>query len=124
MFFAKTIGSMDSARPSVSGSPADIVFSCIHCAGALVVDVAAAGLSLTCQHCGKPTPVPAAGSAADAKAQLTDLQRKLKENESQRTEVTGHINQLCIQIHRWKLRLQTLNQRKAELETALAAQKN
>ena len=48
--------------------------------------------------------------------ELTDLQRKLKENESQRTEVTGYINQLSIQLHRWKLRLQTLNERKDELE--------
>ena len=48
--------------------------------------------------------------------EVTDLPRKLKENESQRTEVTGYINQLSIQLHRWKLRLQTLNERKNELE--------
>jgi len=47
------------------------------------------------------------------------LQRKLKENEAQRTEVTGYINQLSIQVHRWKLRLQTLNERKTELEEEL-----
>jgi chromosome segregation ATPase len=47
------------------------------------------------------------------------VQRKLKENESQRTEVTGYINQLSIQLHRWKLRLQTLNERKTELEEEL-----
>jgi len=51
--------------------------------------------------------------------ELTDFQRKLKENESQRTEVTGYINQLSIQLHRWKLRLQTLNERKNELEEEL-----
>jgi chromosome segregation ATPase len=51
--------------------------------------------------------------------EMTDLQRKLKENESQRTEVTGYINQLSIQLHRWKLRLQTLNERKTELEGEL-----
>ena len=54
-----------------------------------------------------------------APQELTDLQRKLKENESQRTEVTGYINQLSIQLHRWKLRLQTLNERKTELEEEL-----
>jgi chromosome segregation ATPase len=59
-------------------------------------------------------------SAAPAAPQeLTDLQRKLKENESQRTEVTSYINQLSIQVHRWKLRLQTLNERKSELEAEL-----
>jgi chromosome segregation ATPase len=88
------------------------------------VDAAAAGRTLTCQHCGQPTPVPATSSVPDAKAQLTDLERKLKENEAQRTEVTGHINQLSIQIHRWKLRLQTLNERKAELEAELDAHKS
>jgi transcription elongation factor Elf1 len=112
---------MDSVRASASGPPSDIAFHCARCAGALVVDAAAAGLTLTCQHCGQPTPVPAAGSVTDAK---TDLERKLKENDSQRTEVTGHINQLSIQIHRWKLRLQTLNERKAELEAALASHKS
>ncbi len=58
-------------------------------------------------------------SAASAPQELTDLQRKLKENESQRTEITGYINQLSIQLHRWKLRLQTLNERKTELEEEL-----
>ena len=60
--------------------------------------------------------VPAGGTSPQ---ELTDLQRKLKENESQRTEVTGYINQLSIQLHRWKLRLQTLNERKSELEEEL-----
>ena len=115
---------MDSVRASASDPPSDIAFHCTRCAGALVVDAAAAGLTLTCQHCGQPTPVPATSSVPDAKAQLTDLQRKLKENDSQRTEVTGHINQLSIQIHRWKLRLQTLNERRAELEAALASRKS
>ena len=58
-------------------------------------------------------------SATSAPQDLTDLQRKLKENESQRTEITGYINQLSIQLHRWKLRLQTLNERKTELEEEL-----
>ena len=40
----------------------------------------------------------------------------MKENESQRTEITSYINQLSIQLHRWQLRLQTLNERKKELE--------
>ena len=69
----------------------------------------------------KPTLVPTVSPSASPTApqELTDLQRKLKENESQRTEVTGYINQLSIQLHRWKLRLQTLNERKTELEEEL-----
>ncbi|PYK87334.1 MAG: hypothetical protein DME40_14595 [Verrucomicrobia bacterium] len=84
------------------------------------MNAAAAGMTLNCQRCGKPTLVPmVSASAASAPQELTDLQRKLKENESQRTEITGYINQLSIQLHRWKLRLQTLNERKTELEEEL-----
>ena len=78
-------------------------------------------MTLNCQRCGKPTLVPIMSTAVTPASphEMTDLQRKLKENESQRTEVTGYINQLSIQLHRWKLRLQTLNERKTELEGEL-----
>ena len=49
-----------------------------------------------------------------------DLQHQLKENESQRTEITGYINQLSIQLHRWQLRLETLNERQKKLQTELS----
>ncbi len=65
--------------------------------------------------------IPQVSSRASAAGALIDVQRQLKENESQRTEVTSYINQLSIQIHRWKLRLQTLNERKLELEAQLVA---
>jgi transcription elongation factor Elf1 len=102
----------------------DITFACAHCAAALVVDVAAAGLTLPCQHCGKATPVPdvpALGSRAPEKANalLNDLRQQLKENESQRTEITSYINQHTIQLHRWQLRLQTLDERRKDLEAQL-----
>lgn len=106
----------------------DVFFQCNHCAIPLVVDGAAAGMTLTCQCCGKPTAVPSspsgspeAGAAEAAAARLAELERHLKENESQRTEVTGYINQLGIQLHRWQLRLQTLNERNSELTTEIAA---
>ena len=79
-------------------------------------------MSLSCQRCGKPTLVPQPTSAVvTADAQVDEARRKLKENESQRAEVTGYINQLSIQLHRWQLRLQTLNDRKAQLEKDLGA---
>ncbi len=114
------------SAPPVPQGPPDITFACVHCASALVVDAAAGGLTLDCQKCGKPTPVPAiiARAATDdpnSKPRLADLQRQIKENESQRTEITGYINQLSIQLHRWQLRLQTLNDRRRELETELRA---
>jgi chromosome segregation ATPase len=74
-------------------------------------------MNLACRSCGKLTHVPKAEApVGDASSQLHEIQRKLKENESQRTEVTGYINQLSIQLHRWQLRLQTLNERKEQLE--------
>jgi transcription elongation factor Elf1 len=101
----------------------DIVFSCRHCAASLVVDAAAAGVTLKCQKCGQATTVPvqSANGAASEATKVSDLQRQLKENDSQRTEITGYINQLSIQLHRWQLRLQTLNERHAKLEAELAA---
>ena len=77
-------------------------------------------MSLSCQSCGKLTAVPKpAEPTTDTIAQLQEIQRQLTENESQRTEVTGNINQLSIQLHRWQLRLQTLNERKQKLEKEL-----
>jgi len=40
-------------------------------------------------------------------------------DKSERAEITGNINQLTIQLHRWQLRLQTLNERKQQLEKEL-----
>jgi hypothetical protein len=98
----------------------DITFACAHCASPLVIDAAAAGLSLPCQQCGKPTQVPdvpaVSRNTEKAEGHLAELRRQLKENESQRTEVTGYINQLTIQLHRWQLRLQTLDERKRDLD--------
>jgi transcription elongation factor Elf1 len=112
---------MNPVRPQARNETADVLFKCQHCASPLVVNAAAVGMTLNCQRCGKPTLVPTVPGRASPTApqELTDLQRKLKENESQRTEVTGYINQLSIQLHRWKLRLQTLNERKTELEEEL-----
>ncbi len=115
------VTSVNPALPPTRNEAGDLLFKCQHCASPLVVNAAAAGMTLNCQRCGKPTLVPTvSASAASAPPQeLTDLQRKLKENESQRTEITSYINQLSIQLHRWKLRLQTLNERKTELEKEL-----
>lgn len=101
----------------------DILFACSSCATQFVVDAAAAGASLNCQRCGQPTsvPNPELESAAANAIRVTELQHQLKENESQRTEVTSYINQLTIQLQRWQLRLQTLNERNRKLQGELAA---
>ena len=99
----------------------DITFDCQHCSTTFIVDVAAAGLTLNCQKCGKPTtvPNPALEAAAENAVRISELQRHLKENESQRTEVTGYINQINIQLHRWQLRLQSLKERQQKLESEM-----
>src|SRR5439155_7483738 len=113
------------AAPAESTHASDITFACVHCSSPLVVDAAAAGMTLDCQRCGKPTPVPAVllqeTLSAKTEARVADFKRQLKENESQRTEVTSYINQLSIQLHRWQLRLQTLNERQAKLQAELAS---
>jgi len=108
---------------SVQAPSSDIVFACSHCSTSFVVDAAAAGMTLDCQNCGKPTIVPNAklDAAADNAVRISDLQHQLKENESQRTEITGYINQLSIQLHRWKLRLESLNERQQKLEAELTS---
>ena len=78
-------------------------------------------MTLDCQKCGKPTTVPNVDleAAAENAVKISDLQHQLKENESQRTEITSYINQLSIQLHRWQLRLQSLNERQQKLQTEL-----
>lgn len=111
---------------SVSAEPGaettDIVFACPHCATSYVVDAAAAGVTLQCQSCGNATTVPSSGLAAAAgnALRISDLQHQLKENESQRTEITSYINQLSIQLHRWQLRLKDLTERQRKLQAELA----
>ncbi len=100
----------------------DIVFACTHCGTTYVVDAAAAGVTLQCQNCSRPTTVPSSGiaEAAGTALRISELQHQLKENESQRTEITSYINQLSIQLHRWQLRLKDLNERGLKLRTELA----
>ena len=76
---------------------------------------------LQCQSCSKPTVVPHPTMQTADAAKTSDLQHQLKENESQRTEITGYINQLSIQLHRWQLRLKSLNERQQKLESELSS---
>jgi chromosome segregation ATPase len=115
--------SAGGSTTSVQAPSSDIVFACTNCATSFVVDSAAAGMTLNCQKCGKPTTVPKGDvkAASENAARISDLQHQLKENESQRTEITSYINQLSIQLHRWQLRLQSLNERQQKLDAEIAA---
>jgi DNA-directed RNA polymerase subunit M/transcription elongation factor TFIIS len=123
-------GMMRKAVASETGRTSnDIFFDCPHCSAPLVVNAAAAGITLSCQRCGEPVKVPTESlpsGAATANNQnlLAELERRLKENASQRTEVVGYINQLSIQLHRWQHRLNVLNERQTELEAEIAAAAN
>ena len=110
-----------ASRQVTDSTSSDIVFACAHCATSFVVDAAAAGVTLTCQTCGQPTTVPdsALEAAAGNALKVSELQHQLQENGSQRTEITGYINQLSIQLHRWQLRLKSLNERQQKLENEL-----
>ena len=110
------------ATTSVQALSSDIVFACSHCSTSYVVDAAAAGRTWNCQKCGNPTtvPHPTLNAAAENAVRISELLNQLKENESQRTEITGYINQLSIQLHRWQLRLQTLKERQEKLEGEIA----
>jgi hypothetical protein len=113
---------METAKhfPRKVAADPDIFFHCQHCKAALVANRSAAGLMLTCQKCSQTTTVPKLEEpSANVLAYAEEIRGKLTENESQRAEVTGYINQLTIQLHRWQLRLQTLNERKAQLEKEL-----
>ncbi|HEY4284069.1 MAG TPA: hypothetical protein VGM62_13460 [Chthoniobacterales bacterium] len=122
---------VENAAPVAEGVQSkDITFACSHCSSPLVIDAAAAGMTLPCQQCGKPTQVPASpivaaahSTATEPNSKLDELRRQLKENESQRTEVTAYINQTSIQLHRWQLRLQTLEERRKQLENDLVGAK-
>ena len=125
MAAAQVIAMLSATTGDLSGQPSDLFFKCTLCGASLVVDSAAAGMVLNCQECGKPTTVPVAKSATANPETLpvreAELRRHLRENESQRTEITGYINQLNIQLHRWHLRLQTLNERNADLKAEIDA---
>ena len=121
-------------RPAAGSSASqadttDIFFKCTHCETSLVVDAKAVGLTVSCQSCGKPISVPARTvdddqvhtSPTAAATKMAELQRHLKENESQRTEINGYINQINIQLHRWQIRLQALNERNKQLTSEIWA---
>ncbi len=117
---------MENGAEETAAGNGDLFFKCEKCGTALVVDAAAAGMTLNCQRCGAPTTVPH-GVAPGTSPQRTlsperelELQHHLKENESQRTEIKGYINQLSIQLHRWQLRLQDLEKRNKELTEELS----
>ena len=60
-------------------------------------------------------------STEDLKHRQTELQRALRENQAQATEIKGHIHHATIQLHRYRLKLEVNQERQAELKAELEA---
>ena len=60
-------------------------------------------------------------SAAELVARRTELERQSQEIQAQSVELRGQVNHALIQLHRYQLKLEMLNESQAELETELKA---
>ena len=60
-------------------------------------------------------------SAAELVARRTELERQSQEIQAQSAELRGQVNHSLIQLHRYQLKLEMLNESQAELETELKA---
>jgi hypothetical protein len=62
------------------------------------------------------------GRSADELSRIeNDLQRALRESQAQTTEVRGHIHHATIQLHRYQLKLEVIQERQSELKAELEA---
>lgn len=107
----------NAPTPADASATSGNAIRCPQCGASHVVSGNATRSSLDCQRCGTTIPLASAKTTAASAAPADDLQRQLQENQSQRTEITGYINQLNIQLHRWQLRLQQLEARRQQLES-------
>jgi predicted RNA-binding Zn-ribbon protein involved in translation (DUF1610 family) len=57
----------------------------------------------------------------DLKRCQTELQRALRENQAQATEIKGHIHHATIQMHRFRQKLEVNQERQADLKAELEA---
>jgi DNA-directed RNA polymerase subunit RPC12/RpoP len=57
----------------------------------------------------------------DLKRRQIELQRVLRETQTQVNEVKGHIHHATIQLHRYQLRLEVIQERQSELKAELDA---
>jgi hypothetical protein len=60
-------------------------------------------------------------SSDELKRIQSELQRALRESQAQTTEVRGHIHHATIQLHRYQLKLEVIQERQSELKAELDA---
>lgn len=68
-------------------------------------------------------PRAPAKDPAVVQAELANLERQLRENVTQITELRGHVSRLNMELHRHELRMKNLTDRQVELNTTIAAAK-
>ena len=57
----------------------------------------------------------------DLRRRQNELQRTLRESQTQLTEIKGHIHHATIQLHRYQLKLEVIQERQSELKVELEA---
>jgi hypothetical protein len=57
----------------------------------------------------------------DLNRRQSELQRALRESQTQLTEIKGHIHHATIQLHRYQLKLEVIQERQSELKAELEA---
>jgi predicted RNA-binding Zn-ribbon protein involved in translation (DUF1610 family) len=57
----------------------------------------------------------------DLSRRRNELQRALRESQTQLTEIKGHIHHATIQLHRYQLKLEVIQERQSELKVELDA---
>jgi hypothetical protein len=60
-------------------------------------------------------------SPEELRQRRAELQRGIRESQAQATEIKGHIHHATIQLHRYQLRLEVIQERQAELKAELDA---
>jgi hypothetical protein len=114
---------------------AGLAFSCVHCGQSVTVpeyhgpslyflEQATAKLTEALRNARRAAPkkFDLTGRTADELMERrTDLERQLQEMREQSAEIRGQVNHAMIQLHRYQLKLEMLNESHAELETELKA---
>jgi predicted RNA-binding Zn-ribbon protein involved in translation (DUF1610 family) len=109
--------------------------NCTLCGGGLIVpqydgpslqflQIATAKLAKAVQGARNATPKKFhfEGSPLDElKRRQNELQRAILESQGQATEVKGHIHHATIQLHRYQLKLEVIQERQIELKAELSA---
>jgi predicted RNA-binding Zn-ribbon protein involved in translation (DUF1610 family) len=114
---------------------AGLAFNCVHCGQSVTVpeyhgpslyflEQATSKLTEALRNARRAAPkkFDLAGRTADELMERrTELEGQLQEMREQSAEIRGQVNHAMIQLHRYQLKLEMLNESHAELETELKA---